>query len=396
MARFKRTASAAVVGIGEVPSGRFPERSEIEAAVLAARGAILDAGLSPRDIDVVMPTGALASRHFNVDLVFSRLCEELGMLRSAKMNVQVMAGGGSSSSMLAVAEALVSTGAARTVLCLHSDKVGSLPRQAGTDLFATTGVSEEWEAPYGHNMNAVGALVSQRYMYETGTTDAEHAAVCVSLRKWAALNPHAMFRQPLTVEEVLASKMIADPLRAKHCNMLADGASAYIVAAAQDARKMTATPVYIRGHSSLVTHYTLSQDTDLARLGFPEAARAAYEESGLSPKDIQLAQIYDSYPVFALIAMDALGVCRGERAGAFVAAGHTSPGGIMPMTTNGGMLSQGHTGAGGGIAVLVEAFRQLMGKAGERQVAGAVNAVETASGGTWMDSHVTVLSKEPG
>jgi acetyl-CoA acetyltransferase len=159
---------------------------------------------------------------------------------------------------------------------------------------------------------------------------------------------------------------------------------------------MTDTPVYVRGHSSLVTHYTLSQDTDLARLGFPEAARAAYEESGLSPKDIQLAQIYDSYPVFALIAMDALGVCRGERAGAFVAAGHTSPGGIMPMTTNGGMLSQGHTGAGGGIAVLVEAFRQLMGKAGERQVAGAVNAVETASGGTWMDSHVTVLSKEPG
>ena len=91
LARFKRAASAAVVGIGEVPSGRFPERSEIEAAVLAARGAILDAGLSPRDIDVVMPTGALASRHFNVDLVFSRLCEELGMLRSAKMNVQVMA-----------------------------------------------------------------------------------------------------------------------------------------------------------------------------------------------------------------------------------------------------------------------------------------------------------------
>lgn len=388
------TAKAAVVGIGEVPSGRFAERTEIEAAVAVARDAIRDAGLSPRDIDVVMPTGALASRHFNVDLIFSRLCEELGMLRSAKMNVQVMAGGGSSSSLLAVAEALVATGAARTVLCLHSDRVGSLPRQAGVDLFSTTGVSEEWEAPYGHNMNAVGALTARRYMYETGTTEAELAAVVVSLRKWAALNPNAMFRQEITLEDVLASKMIADPLRAKHCNALADGASAFIVAPAKDATQMTPTPVYVRGHASLVTHYALSQDTDLARLGFPEAARQAYAQSGLTPKDIQIAQIYDSYPVYALIAMDALGLCRGERAGAFVAAGHTSPGGVMPMTTNGGMLAQGHTGAGGGVAVLVEAFRQLMGKAGARQVPNLVNAVETASGGTWMDSHVTVLSKE--
>jgi acetyl-CoA acetyltransferase len=389
-----RQTTAAVVGIGEVPSGRFPERSEIEAAVLAARDAIRDAGLTPRDIDVVMPTGALASRQFNVDLVFSRLCEELGMLRSAAMNVQVMAGGASSSSILAVAEALVAAGTARTVLCVHADAVGSLPRQAGIDLFATTGVFEEWEAPYGHNMNAVGALVSQRYMHETGTTEEELAEVCVSLRRWAELNPNAMFDAPMTVEEVMSSKMVARPLRAKQCNVLADGASAFIVASAKEAPRMTSTPVFVRGHASLVTHYAVSQDTDLARLGYHEAGREAYAQSGLRPQDIDLAELYDAYPVFPLIALDGLELCRGERAGAFVAAGHTSPGGELPMTTNGGMLSQGHTGAGGGIAVLVEAIRQLMGKAGKRQVPDAVNAVETASGGTWMDSHVTVLSKE--
>ena len=202
-------SQAATVGIGEVPTGRFPERSEVEAAVLACRDAILDAGMSPRDIDVVLPVGALASRHWNVDLVFSRLCEELGMLRSAKMNVQVMSGGATSSSVLAVAEGLIAGNLARTVLCVHSDKVGSLPKQAGIDLFSTTGVSEEWEAPYGHNMNAVGALAANRYMHETGTTEEELAAVCVSLRKWAELNPHAMFRTPLTIQEVLASKMVA-------------------------------------------------------------------------------------------------------------------------------------------------------------------------------------------
>jgi acetyl-CoA acetyltransferase len=385
---------AAVVGIGEVPSGRYPDRSEVEAAVTVCRAAILDAGMSPRDIDVIMPVGALASRHFNVDLVFSRLCEELGMLRSVKMNVQVMSGGATSSSMLAVAEGLIAGGLARNVLCVHSDAVGSLPRQAGIDLFSTTGVSEEWEAPYGHNMNAVGALASNRYMHETGTTEEELAAVCVSLRKWAELNPNAMYRTPLTIEEVLSSKMIATPLRAKHCNMLADGAAAFVVARADDAAKITPTPVYVRGHGSLVTHYAVSQDTDLARLGFEQAGAEAYEKAGIGPADIQLAQIYDAYPVWPLISLDGLKLCRGERAGAFVASGATSPGGVLPMTTNGGMLSQGHTAVGGGIAVLVEAFRQMMGKAGDRQVAGLVNAVETASGGTWMDSHVSILSKE--
>jgi acetyl-CoA acetyltransferase len=389
-----KKVQVAVVGIGEVPTGRFPERSELEAAVTVAKAAIQDAGLGVNDIDVVMPVGALASRQFNVDLVFSRLCEELGMLRSASMNTQVMAGGASSSVMLALAESLVSSGAARTVLCLHSDSVGSLPKQQGIDLFSTTGVSEEWELPFGHNMNAVGGLISRRYMFETGTSEEELAAVCVSLRKWAELNPHAMYRSPLTVEEIMASKVVAFPLRSKQCNMLADGASAFVVAAADEAPHMTETPVYVRGHGSLVTHYSVSQDSDLTHLGFPHAAKIAYEQSGLKPEHIDIAEVYDAYPVFPLITLDALNVCRGERAGSFVAAGHTSPGGILPMTTNGGMLSQGHTGAGGGIAVLVEAVRQLMGKAGERQVPNIVNAVESASGGTWMDSHITILSKE--
>lgn len=389
----KKTTSA-VVGIGEVPSGRYPDRSELEAALAVSRAAILDAGLGPRDIDMILPVGALASSHWNVDLVFSRLCEELGMLRSVKMNCQVMAGGATSSSVLTIADALIALGQAKRILIVHSDAVGSLPKQRGIDLFATTGVSEEWEAPYGHNMNAVGALAAARYMHETGTTDEEMAAVCVSMRKWAALNPNAMYRDPLTIEEVLNSKMIATPLRSRHCNMLADGASAFVVSAADDAAQITETPVYVRGHGSLVTHYTLSQDTDLAKLGFVEAGQQAYAEAGIGADDIQLAAIYDAYPVWPLISLDGLGLCRGERAGAFVAAGETAPGGSLPMTTNGGMLSMGHTAVGGGVAVLVEGIRQLMGKAGERQVAGLVNAVETASGGTWMDSHVSILSRE--
>lgn len=387
--------TAAIVGTGEVPTGHYPDRSEAEAAVAACRQAILDAGMSPRDIEAVMPVGVvMGSRHFNTDLIFSRLCEELGMLRSVKLNAQLMAGGASGSATLKVASALVASGAVRNVLVVHSDKFGSTTMQQGIDLFATLGISEEWEAPYGHNANTAVALITQRYMHETGTTEEELASVAVALRQWGVLNPNAMFRTPITVEDVMRSDHVCTPLRPKTMSLWADGSSAYIVARADDAPHITSTPVYVRGAASLVTHYSSSQEADLAFLAFPEVAKQAYAQAGLSPKDIDVAECYDAYSVMPLLAMDALGLCEGERAGKFIAAGHTLPGGKMPMTTTGGAIAQGHTGAGVGVSLMVEAARQLMGKAGDRQVKDAVNAAESGSGGTWMDSHISILSRE--
>lgn len=385
----------AIVGIGEVPTGKFAERPALESALEASRAAILDAGIATAEIDAVIPVGAIYSRRYNTDLVFSVLCEELGLLGSARDNLQVMAGGASSSAALKTAAGLVITGLARAVLCVHSEKLGTgLPPQEGIDLFSTLGISEEWETPFGLHFSAVAGLITQRYMYETGTTAEQLASVCVSNRKWAALNPHAMFRKPLSVDEVLASKMLSTPLHAKESNMLADGGSAFVVTSADRARDLTRTPVYVLGTGSRVTHYTTTQDADLTRFGYAAAAREAFEMAGLGPDAVDIAEIYDSYAVFQLIALEECGLVERGEAGAFVAAGHTWPGGRLPMTTNGGMLSQGHTGAGGGVAVLVEAARQLMGKAGDRQVPGARVALETATGGTYMDSHVTILAGE--
>jgi acetyl-CoA C-acetyltransferase len=152
--------------------------------------------------------------------------------------------------------------------------------------------------------------------------------------------------------------------------------------------------VYPLGFGGRVCHYGISQDRDLTRLGFAEAAREAYEMAGITSKDVDIAEIYDGYPIFPLITLEGLGICRRGEAGSFVMEGNTWPGGKMPMTTNGGMLGQGHTAAGGGMAVFVEAIRQLMMKAGERQVKGAKIAVETSLGGTFMDSQVVVLGRE--
>jgi acetyl-CoA C-acetyltransferase len=383
----------AIVGIGEIPTGRYPERSAIQCAIEAARLAIQDSGLSKDRIDALIPTGALCDPQFNTDLVTGRVWEELGL--SVRNNVQMFAGGATSAIMLKVAAGLIATGAAEAILFLHADKLGTdVDPQAGIDLFATAGISKEWEMPYGLHYSAVAGLITQRYMHETGTTPEQLAAACVSNRKWAELNPNAMFRKPLTIEEVLASKMLSTPLHAKESNMLADGGSAFIVTSAERARDLTQRPIFVLGEGSRVTHYALSQEPDLARFGWAAAAKEAFEAADLSPADMDLAEIYDSYPVFQLMALEELGLCRRGEAGALVMAGNTWPGGKLPMTTNGGMLSQGHTGAGGGIAILVEAARQLMNKAGERQVPGARFAVETATGGTYVDAHVTILGTE--
>lgn len=386
---------AAIVGIGEVPTGRYPERSAIYHGVVSARQAIRDAGLSKDDIDFVMPTGAVYNAAFNNELVTCRLVEELG-LTSVKTNELVFAGGASGSCMVKTAASLVVAGLAKCVLCVHTEKLGTgLPSSQGViDLFSTAGISQEWETPFGQHYSTIAGLVSTRYKYETGTTDEQLASVCVSNRRWAELNPNAFFRQPLTIEEVLSSKMLSTPLRAKQSNMLFDGGSAFIVTSAERARDLRNRPVYILGESSRVTHFVFSQEPDITRFGWATAAREAFAEAGLTPYDIDVAEIYDSYPIFELIAFEELGFAKRGQGGAMFLRGNTAPGGTIPVTTNGGMLSQGHTGAGGGVALVVEAARQLMGKAGDRQVKGARFAVETGTGGTYMDSHVTIMGTE--
>ncbi len=391
----RQNALAAVVGIGEVPTGDYPDRSALEAAAEVARLAVRDSGIDKSEIDVIIPTGSIFSRDFNSDLIFGRLVEELGLCGSVHSNLQVMAGGASGSSLAKTAAALVRSGLARNVLCVHADKLKTgLPIDVAIDVFSTLGIPEEWERPYGQHFSSIAALITKRYMHETGTTAEEIASVCVSMRKWAELNPNAMFRKPLTTQEVLASKMLSEPLHAKESNVLADGASAFVVTSTERAADVTDTPVYLLGAGGRVTHYSLTQEHDMTRFGYAEAARDAFSMAGIDVKDVDIAEIYDSYPVFNLIALEEMGFVERGAAGRFVAAGHTWPGGKLPMTTNGGMLSQGHTGAGGGVAVLVEAVRQLMGKAGERQVPNASLAVETGTGGSYMDAQVLVLSNE--
>lgn len=385
---------SAIIGIGEVPTGRHPDQGAISFALESALMAISDAGIDKSEIDFVIPTGSLFSSQFSNELATCRLVEELG-LKNVTSNCEVFSGGSSSTNALRVASALIESGRARSILFVHTDKLGTgVSAQGGIDLFSTAGISMEWEVPYGQHYSTVAALATERYKFETGTTDEQLSAVCVSNRKWAELNPNAFFRKPLTIEEVMASKMLSTPLRSKQSNMLFDGGAAYVVTSGERARDLVEKPAYVLGEGGLVTHFAYHQEPDLTRFGWAKAGREAFESAGITPSDIDVAEIYDSYPIYQLIAFEEIGLCARGEAGALHMSGATAPGGSIPTTTDGGMLSKGHIGAGGSVSLLVEAVRQLMGKAGPRQVPECRFAVETAVGGTYMDAQVTILGTE--
>ena len=390
----RNRGKTAIVGVGEIPTGRYPDRGAISFALEAAQMAIADSGIKKNEIDFVIPTSALFSPQFSNELTTCRLVEELG-LTNVSANVTVFSGGSSSTNALRIASALIETGRARNILFVHCDKLGTgVSAQGGIDLFSTAGISMEWEVPFGQHYSTVAALATQRYMFETGTTDEQLSAVCVSNRKWAEKNPNAFFRKPLTLEEVMASKMLSSPLRAKQSNMLFDGGAAFVMTSAERARDLMEKPAYVLGEGGVVTHFAYHQEPDLTRFGWAKAGRMAFEEAGVTPADIDVAEIYDSYPIYQLIAMEEVGLCGRGEAGAMHLRGDTWPGGKLPTTTDGGMLSKGHIGAGGSVSLLVEAARQVMGRAGERQVSPCRFALETSVGGTYMDAQVTILGNE--
>lgn len=384
----------AITGVGEVPSGNYPDRSVLGQALDASMEAIANAGLEKEQIDAILPASSFHDSWYNTDQIFSMYVEELGLQGEVQTNAQVTSGGASSASLMKMARGLIQEGEADNVLIVHSEKFSELDFEDAIDVFATLGIPRQWEAPYGINYNAIGGFMTERYKHETGASEEDVASVCVSNREWAKDNPNAMFQDDLTLEEVVESEMIASPLHAYECNVLADGASALVVSDSDIGERFTDDIAYLDSHGGTVTHYSISQEADVTRFGWEEAANKAFRDSDIDREDIDAAQIYDSYPVVNLIALEEMGFVERGEAGKYVREGHTEPGGELPMTTNGGMLSQGHTGAGGGIAVLVECARQLMGDAGDRQIPDLTNAVETAVGGTYMDAQVSIYTNE--
>ena len=252
----------------------------------------------------------------------------------------------------------------------------------------------EWEMPYGLRM-PMGpyALAASRHMHEFGTTAEQLAQIAVSTREWAAMNPRARYRDPITIDDVLASPMQSDPLHLLDCCLVTDGAGAFVMTSAERARDLAKPPVYVLGAGTCHDHLMISEMPDLTTTPGAVSGPRAFRMAGVKPDDVDVLMGYDSFTITALLHLEDLGFCAKGEGGPFVMDNRTGPGGSLPMNTNGGGLSYTHPGMYG-MFLIVEAARQLRGECGPRQVPDAAVAVAHGSGMVLSCMSTLVLGTE--
>ena len=364
---------AATFGLGEAPG-----YTSIEIAAEAARLAIADAGLKTSDIDglfICLPNDFLAGL---------TIAEYLGI--RPRMTNSSRTGGSAflthaEWAMLALDAGLID----RALICYGSNQ------RTGAGKLVAAQAPSPFELPYRpNNPVASYALAASRHMYEFGTTSEQLASVAVAARQWANLNPEAFRQGPLSIEDVLATRLVSDPLHAADCCLITDGGAAVVMTRADRAKDLRQTPVALLGAASATWHIEIAQLADLAVSAAQESGRRAFAQAALGPSDIDVVNLYDAFTINTIMFLEDLGFCGKGEGGPFVASGAIAPGGSLPVNTNGGGLSFCHPGMYG-LFTLVESIRQLRGQAGERQVNGAKLALAHGNGGTLSSQATCIL-----
>ncbi|MEZ5144998.1 MAG: acetyl-CoA acetyltransferase [Acidimicrobiales bacterium] len=362
----------------------------VEATVIAE--ALDDAGLTLADVDGVF---ACTGNGFMPSL---DLAEFLGITPTWTDSTQT--GGSSFEVMVEHAAAAIALGHVEVALVVYaalprsSFKKGGAGFGGGAQRAALAGVVTpmiEWELPYGMRapMGAY-ALAASRHMATFGTTAEQLAEIAVSTRRWAAMNPRARLRDPITVDDVLASPYEASPLHKLECCLVTDGAGAVVLTSAERAADLRRPPVHVLGTGTAHTHSMISEMPDLTRTAGARSGPRAFAMAGVGPDDVDVVELYDSFTITVLLALEDLGFCGKGEGGGFVEDGRLGPGGALPANTNGGGLAYTHPGMYG-IFLLVEAVRQLRGECGPRQVDGAEVAVAHGCGGVLSSTSTVVL-----
>ena len=382
----KRSRRAAIVGVAESDVGRTPDLTVLSQQALAARAALDEAGLAKDDVDAVFTAGNWSWAPSMT------LAEYLGIQPAYTDSTNI--GGSSFEAHAGHAAAAIEAGLIDVALITYgSTQRTSRSRNAPRPAQLTA----QFELPYGLPQPVGGyALAAMRHMHQYGTTGEDLAQVAVATREWARLNPRAYYRDPITVEDVLSSPMISEPLHKLDCCLVTDGGGAVVIAAEDRWPDVATRPVIILGHGETHTHDTISNMPDLTVTGAARTGPAALRMAGVTPDDVDVAEIDDSFTITVLLTLESLGFCKPGEGRSLVAGGRTAPGGEFPMNTNGGGLSYTHPGMYG-IFLLIEAARQLRGDfAWPRQVPGAEIALVHGTGGVLSSAATVILgAREP-
>ena len=375
----------AIVGVAESDEmGTVPHKSALQLHAEAARNAIADAGLTKNDSDAVFSAGRVFS---------TETAEYLGIRPRYIDGTSV--GGCSFIQHCQHAMAAINAGLCEVALITHGESGRS---RLGMPSMKSEKDSLIWqfEVPYGIVFPFTGyAFIATRHMHEFGTTQEQLAEVAVATRAWARLNPKANQRGELSIADVMKSPIIAWPFHVLDCCLVTDGGGAAIVTSAERAKNLKKKPAYILGTGEGTGHCWINQMPDFtAATGAQISGPQAFAMAGVTPKDIDVAMLYDAFTIVPILALEDLGFCKKGEGGAFVSGQRTAPGGDFPMNTNGGGLSYTHTGMYG-MFTIIEAVRQVRGECGERQVKDAEVALCHGPGGIFSAAATMILANAP-
>ena len=382
-----------IVGIGLSDYPKAPHLNTVQHHVLAMQRCLADAGIQKSQIDGYVNA---SSGGMMVD-------DPVTMAEYLRIDHRyidgTMTGGSSFEFHVQHLAAAIREGLCDTALVTYgSDQLTRMGRRLGTGGFQRGGRKVagpiQFEAPYGGSLVGSYAMHAMRHMHEYGTTSEQLAEIAVGVREFATLNPKAIYRDPITVDDVVNSRMIADPLHMLDCCAITDGGGAFIMTTAERAKDLPQPPVYVLGAAGAQTHWNVCQQPDFTTSAGAKAGPIAFSRAGVTHDDVDMLMFYDSFTITCLLLLESLGfVPRGE-GGPFVAEGHLKRGGRWPLNTDGGGLSSNHPGMRG-IFLIIEAVRQLRGQAGEAQVPDCEVALAAGSGGWLSCIGVAILGKHP-
>jgi acetyl-CoA C-acetyltransferase len=381
---------AAAIGIASLKPARDPgDDTPLSLMAKVSAEAIADAGLEKKDID-----GVLFCVPFSDAGLFypTAAAEALGLM--PKMLNVVDTGGAAGTGMFWRAAAAIDGGLCDAVLCVAAD---TPPNTGGRHYreFPVVSTDSEFEQPYGNIGPIVGyAMIAQRHMFEFGTKPEQLAKIAVDQRANALKNPLASFNdKALTIDEVLKSRMIADPLHLYEIVSPRSGGEAFVVVSPEMARRSKNPPVWLLGAGEYATHATITYAPSLTTSPVKIAAERAFKMSGLSPKDMDFVSPYDCFTITVLVTLEDAGFCKKGQGGPFVMEHDLTYEGDLPCNTHGGQLSFGQPGFAGGLTHVTEGIRQLMGRGEGRQVKNATIGYVNGNGGVMSEQCSLILER---
>jgi len=380
-------SKAAAIGFAELKPWKEPPAgvTPLKLMFQLTNDVLNDAGLEKKDLD-----GLLVGMPFaDPGMIYpASLAEVLG-INPRMLNV-VDIGGASAAGMIWRAAAAIDAGMCNAVMCIVADL-----NKLGDQKVPVVSVQREFEAPYGNiGANCGYAMIANRHMHEYGTTPQQMAKVAVDQRKSAVKNPLAAFGDRLiTIDDVLSSRMIVDPLHLFEIVSPCSGGSAVIVASPEVAKRAKNPPVWLIGAGEYSNHASITYAPSITDSPIKPAADAAFKMAGVERKDIDLVCPYDCYTITVLISLEDAGFCKKGQAGPFVMERDLSYSGDFPCNTHGGQLSFGQPGLGGGMSHVTEGIRQLMGRGEGRQVKDATLAWVNGNGGIMSEQASLILER---